>query len=49
MIPIYLEIPDKAKKIINKNVGYIFESLICTCEGLNLVIKKFYLIFIHLI
>ena len=35
MIPIYLEIPDKAKKIINKNVGYIFESLICTCEGLS--------------
>ena len=35
MIPIYLEIPDKAKKIINKNVGYIFESLICACEGLS--------------
>ena len=24
-----------SKKIINKNVGYMFELLKCTCEGLN--------------
>lgn len=35
MIPVYLDIVDKAKKIINKNVGYMFELLKCTCEDLS--------------
>ena len=35
MLPVYLEVPREAKKIINKNVGYMFELLKCTCEGLS--------------
>lgn len=35
MLPVYLEIPNEAKKIINKNVGYMFELLKYTCEGLS--------------
>ena len=35
MLPVYLEVPSEAKKIINKNVGYMFELLKCTCEGLS--------------
>lgn len=27
MLPVYLEVPSEAKKIINKNVGYMFELL----------------------
>ena len=35
MLPVYLEVPSEAKKIINKNVGYMFELLKCTCEGVS--------------
>ena len=35
MLSVYLEVPREAKKIINKNVGYMFELLKCTCEGLS--------------
>lgn len=35
MLPVYLEVPREAKKIINKNVGYMFELLKCTCEGVS--------------
>ena len=37
MLPVYLDVPKEAKKIINKNIGYMFELLKCTCEGLSYV------------
>lgn len=36
MIPIYLNITQKAKSIVNRNVFYMFDLLLATCEGLNL-------------
>ena len=35
MLPVYLEVPSEAKKIINKNVGYMFELLKCICEEVS--------------
>lgn len=35
MIPIYLNITDKAKSMVNKNVSYMFELLETTCSGLS--------------
>lgn len=35
MIPIYLDITDKAKSIINKNVCSMFDLLLSACEGLS--------------
>ena len=48
MLPVYLEVPREAKKIINKNVGYMFELLKCTCEGLSYadVLDSIYLSYI---
>jgi len=35
MLPVYLDITDKAKNIINKNIWYMFDLLKATCEGLS--------------
>lgn len=35
MIPIYLNIADEAKIMVNKNVSYMFELLDATCGGLS--------------
>lgn len=35
MLPIYLDIVDEAKGIINKNLWYMFELLEANCEGLS--------------
>lgn len=35
MLPIYLDITNEAKKIINRNIGYMFSLLKDICEGLS--------------
>lgn len=35
MLPVYLDVPKEAKRVINKNIGYMFELLKYTCEGLS--------------
>ena len=35
MLPIYLDIVDEAKKIINKNIWYMFELLESNCSALS--------------
>lgn len=35
MLPIYLDISEKAKRVINKNVWYMFDLLLADCEALS--------------
>lgn len=35
MLPVYFDVKYEVKKIINANVGYMFDMLKCTCEDLS--------------
>ena len=35
MIPVYVNVTDEAKSIVNKNISYMFDLLDATCNGLS--------------